>query len=155
MVHPHREVLPPKSRFGFLADDHSLLLVDCHSQLPPVLNCDPSETLAGEKGTACVPKGGSDPRLTWAAESRKNGVAPAQFDFFPRPLSLLLRLYLFADRRISIWRGEEFAPKKMKRVISTFFTLRAVQGHIIGQWNLALDDPQAVSLVLARLSPLC
>src|SRR5258705_6308762 len=82
MVHPHREVLPPKSRFGFLADDHSLLLVDCHSQLPPVLNCDPSETLAGEKGTACVPKGGSDPRLTWAAESRKSGVAPAPFDFF-------------------------------------------------------------------------
>ena len=33
--------------------------------------------------------------------------------------------------------------KKAKRVISTFFTLRAVQGHIIGQWNLALDDPQA------------
>jgi hypothetical protein len=43
----------------------------------------------------------------------------------------------------------------VKRVISTFFTLRAVQEHIIGQWNLALDDPQAVSLVLARLSPVC
>src|ERR1700746_2560505 len=52
------------------------------------------------EGTACVPKGGSDPRLTWAAASRKSGFAPAQFDFFPRPLSLLLRLYLFADRRI-------------------------------------------------------
>jgi hypothetical protein len=37
----------------------TMLLVDCPSQLPPVLNCDPSETLAGEKGTACVPNGGS------------------------------------------------------------------------------------------------
>jgi len=73
-----------------------------------------------------LPEGGSDPQNTfWAARSRKSGVAPAQFDFFRRPLSLLLRLYLFADQWISIRRGEERAPKKVQLVISTFFTLRA------------------------------
>src|SRR5882724_3691777 len=78
----------------FSRDDDSLLLNKCHFAFPPVLHCGTSETPGrGKKAaTVFVPKGGSDPHLIWAAESRTSGVAPARFDFFPRPLSFLLRL---------------------------------------------------------------
>jgi hypothetical protein len=111
--------------------------------------------LPGKKARLVCRRAGATHASLGRLKGEKVGSLPPHLTFFPRPLSLLLRLYLFADQRISIWRDEECAPKKVKRAISTFFTLRAVQGHIIGQWNLALDDPQAVSLVLARLSPLC
>ena len=73
-----------------------------------------------------MPKGGSAPETLFGRlEAEKVGSLPPHFDFFPGPLSLLIRIYLFADQWISMRRGEERAPKKVQRVISTFFTLKS------------------------------
>src|SRR5437899_2157415 len=88
------------------------VLVPCISEIPG----------RGKKsGTICVPEGGSDPETLFGRlEAEKVGSLPPDLTFFPRPLSLLLRIYLFADQWISIRRSEERAPKKVQKVISTF-----------------------------------
>jgi len=74
-------------------------------------------------GTRCW-RAGATPRFTWAAESRKSGVAPAQFRRCSHSRSCLLCLpksCAFHDFAVP-W-VKKWSFKKVQRVTLTFFTV--------------------------------